>query len=239
MEILGKEQIVLDRSKAYLGVLIDDLVTKETQEPYRMMTSRAEYRLMLRQDNADLRLRKYGYQAGLISEQEYQNLLLKERQIREEIERLGRTFVGMTDDVQNLLARKNSTPLKSGCSLADLVRRPELDYESLAEIDPQRPSLTDPVKEQVNINIKYEGYIERQKRQIQQFRKKEIRLIPENIDYNKVESLRLEARQKLERFRPRSIGQASRSQGVSPADLSVLMVYLQASGRSAGEKYES
>ncbi len=238
MEILGKEQIVLDRSEAYLGVLIDDLVTKETQEPYRMMTSRAEYRLMLRQDNADLRLRKYGYYAGLISEEEYQNLLLKEKQIRDEITRLGSSYVGMTEQVQIFLEKHGSTLLKSGCSLADLVRRPELDYEMLSEIDPDRPLLSDPVKEQVNINIKYEGYIERQKRQIRQFKKKEVRLIPDDIDYNKVESLRLEARQKLEKFRPRSIGQASRIQGVSPADISVLMVYLQAAGRSAGENNE-
>ena len=238
MEILGKEQIVLDRSEAYLGVLIDDLVTKETQEPYRMMTSRAEYRLMLRQDNADLRLRKYGYYAGLISEEEYQNLLLKEKQIRDEITRLGSSYVGMTEQVQIFLEKHGSTLLKSGCSLADLIRRPELDYEMLSEIDPDRPLLSDPVKEQVNINIKYEGYIERQKRQIRQFKKKEVRLIPDDIDYNKVESLRLEARQKLEKFRPRSIGQASRIQGVSPADISVLMVYLQAAGRSAGENNE-
>ena len=238
MEILGKEQIVLDRSEAYLGVLIDDLVTKETQEPYRMMTSRAEYRLMLLQDNADLRLRKYGYYAGLISEEEYQNLLLKEKQIRDEITRLGSSYVGMTEQVQIFLEKHGSTLLKSGCSLADLVRRPELDYEMLSEIDPDRPLLSDPVKEQVNINIKYEGYIERQKRQIRQFKKKEVRLIPDDIDYNKVESLRLEARQKLEKFRPRSIGQASRIQGVSPADISVLMVYLQAAGRSAGENNE-
>ena len=236
MEILGKEQIILDRSEAYLGVLIDDLVTKETQEPYRMMTSRAEYRLMLRQDNADLRLRKYGYYAGLISESEYEKLLLKERQITEEIDRLRRTFVGMTDDVQKILEKNGSTPLKSGSSLADLIRRPELDYDILAEIDPERPALSDPVKEQVNINIKYEGYIERQKRQIQQFRKKEVRLIPDSVNYDDVESLRLEARQKLQRFRPRSIGQASRIQGVSPADISVLMVYLQSISRSSAQE---
>ena len=232
MEVLGKEQMMLNRSEAYLGVLIDDLVTKETKEPYRMMTSRAEYRLLLRQDNADLRLRKYGYQAGLISEEQYQALLKKETEIQQEIERVSRTFVGMTEDVQELLVRSGSTPLKSGSSLAELIRRPELNYDILAPVDPDRPALSDAVREQVNINIKYEGYIQRQIRQVEQFQKKEKRLIPEDLDYDQVESLRLEARQKLKQYKPRNIGQASRIQGVSPADISVLMVYLEASRTS-------
>ena len=235
MELLGKEQITLDRSEAYIGVLIDDLVTKETHEPYRMMTSRAEYRLMLRQDNADIRLRRYGYQAGLISEEQYQALLLKEKQIQEEIDRVSKTYVGMSEEVQAVLSQNDSAPLKSGSSLAELIRRPELNYDLLAPIDPERPDYPEAVREQVNINIKYEGYIQRQKRQIEQFLKKEVRKIPENLDYDLVESLRLEARQKLKKFRPENIGQASRIQGVSPADISVLMVYLNANGQKAAE----
>ena len=235
MELLGKKQITLDRSEAYIGVLIDDLVTKETHEPYRMMTSRAEYRLMLRQDNADIRLRRYGYQAGLISEEQYQALLLKEKQIQEEIDRVSKTYVGMSEEVQAVLSQNDSAPLKSGSSLAELIRRPELNYDLLAPIDPERPDYPEAVREQVNINIKYEGYIQRQKRQIEQFLKKEVRKIPENLDYDLVESLRLEARQKLKKFRPENIGQASRIQGVSPADISVLMVYLNANGQKAAE----
>ncbi|MGI6118884.1 MAG: tRNA uridine-5-carboxymethylaminomethyl(34) synthesis enzyme MnmG [Bilifractor sp.] len=227
MEIKGKEQIVLDRSEAYIGVLIDDLVTKETLEPYRMMTSRAEYRLLLRQDNADLRLRKYGYYAGLVSEEQYQAVLLKEKRIRDEIVRVKSTYVGETSPVQELLRNVGSTELSSGSSLAELIRRPELNYQMLAPIDPERPDLPDDVCEQVNINIKYEGYIKRQIRQVEQYRKKENKKIPENIDYDQIGSLRLEARQKLKKFRPRSIGQASRIQGVSPADVSVLLVYLE------------
>ena len=227
MEIQGREPLILDRSEAYIGVLIDDLVTKETHEPYRMMTSRAEYRLLLRQDNADLRLRKYGYQVGLISEEQYQAILKKEKQIEQEIERVERTFVGMSEEVQKLLKDKNSTPLNSGSSLAELIRRPELDYAALAPIDPDRPPLPFDVQEQVSINIKYAGYIRRQLKQVEQFRKMESKKIPEDLDYDQVGSLRIEAVQKLKEYRPLNIGQASRISGVSPADISVLLVYLE------------
>ena len=228
MRIKGEEPLVLDRSEAYIGVLIDDLVTKQTLEPYRMMTSRAEYRLMLRQDNADLRLRKYGHHVGLITEEEYQKTLEKERQIEEETKRMEKTHVGTTENVQELLRNAGSTELKSGCSLADLIRRPEITYEMLAPIDPERPELAVGAGEQVNIQIKYEGYIERQNRQIEQFKKKEAKKIPETIDYDDVQSLRLEARQKLKTYRPENVGQASRISGVSPADIAVLLVYLEA-----------
>ena len=227
-EIQGKEPLILDRSEAYIGVLIDDLVTKETHEPYRMMTSRAEYRLLLRQDNADLRLRKYGYQVGLVTEEQYRNVLEKEKQIEEEIERLSRTFVGMSSEVQDFLKNQGSTPLTSGSSLAELIRRPELDYEKIQSIDPNRPKLPEGVREQVNIHIKYEGYIRRQQKQVEQFKKMESKKIPEDIDYEAVGSLRIEARQKLKAFGPSNIGQASRISGVSPADISVLLVYLEA-----------
>ena len=232
MEIQGREPLILDRSEAYIGVLIDDLVTKETHEPYRMMTSRAEYRLLLRQDNADLRLRKYGYQVGLISEEEYQAVLEKERQITEEIRRLSRTFVGMSPRVQKVLEEQGSAPLSSGCSLAELIRRPELDYEKIRELDPDRPDLPFRVREQVNIHMKYEGYIRRQMKQVEQFKKMEGKKIPEDLNYEEVGSLRIEARQKLETYRPANIGQASRISGVSPADISVLLVYLEAHRRT-------
>lgn len=228
MEIKGQEPLILDRSEAYIGVLIDDLVTKQTFEPYRMMTSRAEYRLLLRQDNADLRLRHHGYRVGLISKQQFEIVCTKKQQIEEEIDRVEHTYVGQTETVGRLLEKNGSTPLKSGCSLADLIRRPELSYDILAEIDPDRPSLLPSVGEQVNINLKYEGYIRRQMKQVEQFRKKEARKIPETINYDDVPSLRIEARQKLEKYRPVSIGQASRISGVSPSDISVLMVYLTA-----------
>ena len=233
MKIHGKEPLVLDRSEAYIGVLIDDLVTKQTLEPYRMMTSRAEYRLLLRQDNADLRLRAYGYRVGLVSDEEYRQVREKEKQIEEEIKRLEHTHVGHTAAVQEVLASAGTTELKSGCSLADLIRRPELDYDSIAPLDPERPVLSAAVGEQVNIHIKYEGYIQRQNRQVEQFRKKEERRIPDDIDYDDVKSLRLEARQKLKTYRPANIGQASRISGVSPADVSVLMVYLEAAKRKS------
>ena len=236
MEIQGREPLILDRSEAYIGVLIDDLVTKETHEPYRMMTSRAEYRLLLRQDNADLRLRKYGYQAGLVTEEEYQAVLKKEKQIEEEIRRLSHTFVGMSEKVQEVLKNQGSSPLSSGCSLAELIRRPELDYEKIKDLDPDRPDLSPAVREQVNIHMKYEGYIKRQMKQVEQFKKMEEKKIPEDLDYGEVGSLRIEARQKLEARRPANIGQASRISGVSPADISVLLVYLEA--RQRGEKAE-
>ena len=224
---LGKEMLILDRSESYIGVLIDDLVTKENHEPYRMMTSRAEYRLLLRQDNADLRLRKYGYQVGLISEEDYQALLRKEQQIEEEIHRVEHTYVGSSAAVNEVLQKYQSTPLNGGSSLAELIRRPELNYEVLAELDPERPELSAGVKEQVNINIKYDGYIRRQMKQVEQFKKMEKKRIPENLDYDQVQSLRIEAKQKLKAYRPMNIGQASRISGVSPADVSVLLVYLE------------
>lgn len=227
MSIFGKEPLVLDRSESYIGVLIDDLVTKDNREPYRMMTSRAEYRLLLRQDNADLRLRKKGYQVGLINEEEYQALLSKEKMIEEEVARLKNTFVGANREIQDFLVAHESSPLKTAASLADLICRPELTYEILNEIDKDRKPLPASVIEQVEIEIKYEGYIVRQKRQVEQYKKMEKKLIPENIDYDDIPSLRLEARQKLKLFMPASIGQASRISGVSPADVSVLLVYLE------------
>ncbi len=226
-KLQGKEAIVLDRSQAYIGVLIDDLVTKETSEPYRMMTSRAEYRLLLRQDNADLRLTKIGYEAGLIDKERYENLLLKEKQIEEEIKRVEELIVGASKNVQNLLESLGSSTLKSAATMAELIRRPELNYMVLAPIDDERPKLDIQVQEQVNINIKYEGYIKRQLSQVKQFKKMEKRRIPENIDYEDVGSLRIEAKQKLSKIRPSSIGQASRISGVSPADISVLLIYLE------------
>lgn len=227
MELKGREMLVLDRSEAYIGVLIDDLVTKENHEPYRMMTSRAEYRLLLRQDNADLRLRKKGYEAGLIDEETYQKTLEKEKAIQEEIKRTEHTTIGGTPEVQALLEEKKSTLLKSGTTVAELIRRPELTYEDVAPIDKNRPELPWDVKQQVEINLKYEGYIKRQMKQVEQFKKLEAKKIPEDLDYEKVGSLRIEARQKLEAYRPISIGQASRISGVSPADISVLLVYLE------------
>ncbi len=232
MEVLGREQVVLDRSQAYIGVLIDDLVTKENHEPYRMMTSRAEYRLLLRQDNADLRLREIGHNIGLVSDAEYEHLLEKKARIDKETQRLEKATIGGTPKVQELLAKYESTPLKSGTTLAELIKRPELDYEKLAEVDEKRPELAFDVQEQVNIEIKYEGYIKRQMQQVAQFKKLEGRKLPENFDYSQVNSLRKEAVQKLNKIQPSTIGQASRISGVSPADISVLMVYLE---RSKGE----
>lgn len=227
MEVKGKEQLILDRSEAYIGVLIDDLVTKENHEPYRMMTSRAEYRLLLRQDNADLRLRKKGWEVGLIDDETYHKLQEKERMIQEEIERVEHTTVGGSAEVQSLLESQGSTLLKSGTTIAELIRRPELNYHVLAPIDKERPELPEDVCQQVEINIKYDGYIRRQMKQVEQFKKLEQKKIPEDIDYEDVGSLRIEARQKLESYRPISIGQASRISGVSPADISVLLVYLE------------
>ena len=222
----GKEPLILQRSDAYIGVLIDDLVTKDNREPYRMMTSRAEYRLILRQDNADLRLRKFGYEAGLVSEEVYQQTLEKQHMIDEEVERLKTTFVGGSKAVTEVLAKRESAPLKTAASIADLMCRQELDYEFLKELDPERPELPKDVVEQVCINIKYEGYIARQLQQVKSFKKNENHLIPEDLNYDDVPSLRLEARQKLKQFKPISIGQASRISGVSPADISVLLIFL-------------
>ena len=225
-KLQGKEGIVIDRSQGYIGVLIDDLVTKESHEPYRMMTSRAEYRLLLRQDNADIRLTKIGYEVGLIDEERYQKLLEKERMIDEEIRRVNHTNVGTSDKVQEVLKNYGSTPLTSGTTVAELIRRPELSYEKVKEIDTDRPDLPADVIEQVDINIKYDGYIKRQMRQVEQFKKLEKKKIPEDIDYDSIKSLRIEAKQKLNQIRPSSIGHASRISGVSPADVSVLLVYL-------------
>ena len=226
-KLQGKEGIVIDRSQGYIGVLIDDLVTKESHEPYRMMTSRAEYRLLLRQDNADLRLTKIGYEIGLISRERYEKLLEKEKMIEEEIRRAEHTNIGTSPEVQSLLQSLGSTPLTSGTTLAELIRRPELSYEKLAQIDKNRVDLPYDVIEQVDINIKYDGYIKRQMRQVEQFKKMENRKIPDDINYDEVKSLRIEAKQKLNQIRPSSIGQASRISGVSPADISVLLVYLK------------
>ena len=230
-KILGKEQIIIDRSQGYIGVLIDDLVTKESNEPYRMMTSRAEYRLLLRQDNADQRLTEIGYDVGLIDNERYLHLKEKQEQIRKEIKRLEYTNIGTNMKVQELMDKCGSTPLNSGTTIAELIKRPELDYTVLAPIDKERPELSNEVTEQVNIYIKYEGYINRQMKQVEQFKKLEKKRIPNNIDYDDVKSLRIEALQKLKKYKPVSIGQASRISGVSPADISVLLVYMEQWGK--------
>ncbi len=248
LKVLGREQIVIDRSEGYIGVLIDDLVTKESHEPYRMMTSRAEYRLLLRQDNADQRLTRIGHKVGLISDERYQYLLDKEDIIISEVERLEHTNVGANQEVQDVLAEYGSTPLSNGTTLAELIRRPELSYEGLEKIDKNRDvfhkcedkctnyvdnsrknvdKLVHEVVEQININIKYDGYIKRQQKQVEQFKKLETKRIPDDINYDEIKSLRIEAVQKLKQYRPISIGQASRISGVSPADISVLLVYLE------------
>ena len=227
MKVLGREPYVLDRSQAYIGVLIDDLVTKENHEPYRMMTSRAEYRLLLRQDNADLRLREIGHEIGLVSDEDYERVLQKQRDIEAETERLEKTTVGASPKVQEFLERHGSTLLKTGATMAELVRRPELDYFSLAEIDKTRPQLPADTAEQVNINVKYEGYLKRQQQQVAQFKKLENKKLDIDFDYSTVKSLRREAVQKLNLYKPSSIGQASRISGVSPADISVLLVHLE------------
>ena len=237
MKVMGRKQVVLDRSQAYIGVLIDDLVTKENHEPYRMMTSRAEYRLLLRQDNADIRLRGIGHEIGLVSDEEYERTLLKMKQIREEIGRLGKVNIGVSPEVQKFLEDNGSTLLKSGITLAELVKRPELDYEKLAVLDTERPKLPADVREQVNIEIKYEGYIKRQMQQVEQFKKLEGKVLPEKFDYAQVKSLRREAVQKLNQVQPATVGQASRISGVSPADISVLLVHLeQMKGTKAGRE---
>lgn len=227
MTVLGREPLVLDRSESYIGVLIDDLVTKENHEPYRMMTSRAEYRLLLRQDNADLRLSKKGYHIGLISQERYDWVVEKERLIAEEVERIEHVNIGANAAVQRLLTKCGSAPLKTGTTLAELIRRPELQYEDLAELDPQRPRLAEDVVEQVNIHVKYDGYIKRQLKQVKEFKKLENKKLPENFDYNQIKSLRIEAKQKLNLYQPVNVGQASRISGVSPADISVLLIYFR------------
>ena len=227
LKIQNKPPFIMDRSQSYIGTLIDDLTIKGTNEPYRMMTSRSEYRLLLRQDNADLRLTPLGYELGLISEERYKKFLIKKETIENEIQRVEGINVGTTDAVQKCLEKYNSTPLKSGAKLSDLIKRPELDYEKLAEIDKTRPELDADVKEEVNIQIKYDGYIRLQMQQVEQYKKLESKLIPQNIDYKDVKCLRIEAMQKLEKIKPQSVGQASRISGVSPADMNVLLIYLQ------------
>ena len=227
MEILGREQLVLDRSESYIGVLIDDLVTKENREPYRMMTSRAEYRLLLRQDNADLRLREKGYQVGLVTQEQYDYIQWKKEKIEEETQRMEHVHVGAVKEVQELLEQYGSTLLKNGISLGDLIRRPELSYDIVAPLDKKRPELPYDVREQININIKYDGYIRRQLKQVEGFKKLENKKLPKDIDYDAISGLRIEAKQKLNVYRPISIGQASRIAGVSPADISVLLVYME------------
>ena len=226
-KIKGKEPVILDRTQGYIGVLIDDIVTKGTNEPYRMMTSRAEYRLLLRQDNADLRLTEIGHDVGLISEERYQRFLIKKGNIEKEIQRLKNTIVKPTDEVNRLLMNCGTSPLTTGTKMAELLKRTELDYDKLASIDTDRPELTLQEKEEVEIQVKYEGYIKMQEEQVEKFKKMETKLLPDDIDYNSINGLCLEARQKLNKFRPRSIGQASRISGVSPADISVLLIYLQ------------
>lgn len=227
MEVLGREQLVLDRSESYIGVLIDDLVTKENREPYRMMTSRAEYRLLLRQDNADLRLREKGYQVGLVTQEQYDYIQWKKEKIEEETQRMEHVHVGAVKEVQELLQQYGSTPLKNGISLGDLIRRPELSYDIVAPLDKKRSELPYDVREQININIKYDGYIRRQLKQVEGFKKLENKKLPKDIDYDAISGLRIEAKQKLNAYRPISIGQASRIAGVSPADISVLLVYME------------
>ena len=227
MSLLGREPLLLDRSESYIGVLIDDLVTKDNREPYRMMTSRAEYRLLLRQDNADLRLGKKGYKVGLVSEEQYRRLVEKEKMIQQEICRLKSSIMGANQKMQDFLQSHGSSSLKTAASLAELICRPELDYQILSEIDSERKALPKDVTQQVEIEIKYEGYIQRQMRQVEQYKKMEKKKIPPDLNYDHVSSLRLEARQKLKEYRPISLGQASRISGVSPADISVLLIYLE------------
>ena len=226
-KIKGKEPVILDRSDAYIGVLIDDIVTKSTAEPYRMMTSRAEYRLLLRQDNADLRLTEIGYKVGLISEERYKRFLNKKQKIEEEITRLKETTVKPSKEVNKFLVSQGTSEIVTGIKLSDLLKRTEITYEALGKIDKERPKLDRQVKEEVEIMIKYDGYIEMQKKQVEGFKKLERKLIPETLDYNKIKGLKIEAKQKLNKFKPYSIGQASRISGVSPADINVLLIYLE------------
>ncbi len=239
LKVSGKEPMIIDRSEGYIGVLIDDLVTKGTKEPYRMMTSRAEYRLLLRQDNADLRLTEKGYEVGLISVGRYESFMAKRQAIEEELERLKKVYVGTSEKVQQILEAKGSTLLRSGIALSELLKRPELEYSDFDEVDTERPNLDKDIINQVMIELKYEGYISRQLKQVEQFKRLERKLIPLDIDYNEVSSLRLEAKQKLEQIKPISIGQASRISGVSPADISMLLVYLEQKRRNKKEDVES
>lgn len=227
MYCLGRQPLIIDRSEGYIGVLIDDIITKESREPYRMMTSRAEYRLLLRQDNADLRLTEKGHEIGLISDERYESFLRKKADIRSEIKRVGKVNIAPSEEVNRLLVSLGTAPIETGAKLCELIRRPELSYDLLSPIDTERPALSDEVREQVNIQIKYEGYIKRQLAQVEQFKKLEQRRIPEDIDYDKVSGLRIEARQKLAAVRPVSIGQASRISGVSPADVNMLLVHIE------------
>ena len=236
LKIKGEQPLILDRSEAYIGVLIDDLVTKGTDEPYRMMTSRAEYRLHLRQDNADARLTPIGYKIGLIKEDRYKKFLIKQQSISEEIERLKSKTVPPSERVNEFLKRHSSSQIGTGIKLYDLLKRPEITYEALKEIDDEMPDLQRSVAEQVSVSIKYEGYIAKQLQQIEQFKKMEQKVIPEDIDYDEIPGLRIEARQKLARQRPASVGQASRISGVSPADISVLLIYLNAKWKRGGKQ---
>ena len=230
-KVRGRKPVILDRSQAYIGVLIDDIVTKGTNEPYRMMTSRAEYRLLLRQDNTDLRLTEIGHDVGLISEERYQAFLIKKKQIEEEIERLENTVVKPTEKVNELLKNNNSSPLTTGVKMAELLRRTEMNYELLGEIDENRKELPKEVTQEVEIEVKYKGYIKLQQAQVEKFKKLEAKLLPQDIDYSTIKGLRLEARQKLNKIKPNSVGQASRISGVSPADISVLLIYLEQTNR--------
>ena len=230
-KIKGKEPVILDRSDAYIGVLIDDIVTKSTQEPYRMMTSRAEYRLLLRQDNADLRLTEIGHKVGLISDERYNKFLLKKNNIEKEIERLNSTIIKPNKETNEFLSKHGTSEISTGIRLSELLKRTELNYSILKEIDKERPELDKQVEEEVEIMVKYEGYINMQKKQVEGFKKLEKKLLSEDIDYNEIKGLRLEARQKLNKYKPYSIGQASRISGVSPADISVLLIYLEQKNR--------
>ena len=226
-KLQGKNPIILDRSQAYIGVLIDDIVTKGTNEPYRMMTSRAEYRLLLRQDNADLRLTEIGHEIGLISNERYNKFLKKKEEIIEEVDRIKKTVIKPTEEVNEFLEKNNTSKITNGVKLADLLKRSELTYKKLAEIDKNRPELSDEVQEEAEIQIKYEGYIKLQEEQVEKFKKLEEKILPQDIEYSKIKGLRLEARQKLDKIKPNSVGQASRISGVSPADISVLLIYLE------------
>ena len=235
LKLDNKEPIILDRADAYIGVLIDDIVTKGTNEPYRMMTSRAEYRLLLRQDNADLRLTEIGHNLGLISEERYQKFLLKRKHIEEEIERINKTIIKPTEEVNELLAKYQSSSISGGVKLSELIRRTELSYDKLFPIDKERPELTKEEKEEIQIQVKYEGYIKRQMTQVEKFKKLEKKRLPEQIDYSTLKGLSLEARQKLNKHKPLSVGQASRISGVSPADISVLLIFLEQQKRKNEE----